>query len=137
MKTILLATESRVTLELIRVYLEAKDVRVLDAQGGEEVLALTRVERPDLLLCDLRLPELDGLGLCRELAHDPRLRRTPVVLLATDVDAETLRSCREAGARDVLRKPVGARELHVAVWRHAGIVIGQPLPARSRLDRAS
>jgi CheY-like chemotaxis protein len=136
MKTILLVNESRVTLELIKVYLVVKDVRVLEARDGAEALVIARAERPDLILCDLRLPALDGLGLCREIRADPSLGRTPVILLATESDRETLRLCREAGARDVLRKPVGPRDLHVAVWRHAGIAVGLGDPARSKLDRA-
>jgi CheY-like chemotaxis protein len=128
--------ESRVTLELIKVYLIVKDVRVLEARNGTEALALVRAERPDLVLSDLRLPRLDGIGLCRELRLDAVLRDTPVILLTSEGDRETLRRCKEAGARDVLMKPIGPRDLHVAVWRHAGIALGLGLPPRSNLDRA-
>jgi two-component system chemotaxis response regulator CheY len=137
MKTILLVNESRVTLELIKVYLVVKDVRVLEARDGAEALVIARAERPELILADLRLPGLDGLGLCRALRTEVLLRTTPVILLSSEMDAETLRLCREAGARDVLRKPIGPRELHVAVWRHAGIAVGLPSPSGSKLDRAS
>jgi DNA-binding response OmpR family regulator len=137
MKTILLVNESRVTLELIKVYLVVKDVRVLEARDGAEALVIARAERPELILADLRLPGLDGLGLCRALRTEVLLRTTPVILLSSEMDAETLRLCREAGARDVLRKPIGPRELHVAVWRHAGIAVGLSSPPGSKLDRAS
>lgn len=136
MKTILLVSESRVTLELIKVYLIVKEVRVLEARDGAEALIIARAERPDLILSDLRLPRLDGVGICREARSDPSLRSTPVILLASETDPETLRHCREAGARDVLRKPIGPRELHVAVWRHAGIAVGLADPARPKFDRA-
>jgi CheY-like chemotaxis protein len=137
MKTILLANESRVTLELIKVYLVVKDVRVLESRDGAEALIIARAERPDLILCDLRMPNLDGLALCRQIRSDPALRNTPVILLSSEADRETLRDCREAGAREVLQKPIGPRELHVAVWRHAGIAVGLVAPDRSKLDRAS
>lgn len=137
MKSILLVNESRVTLELIKVYLVVKDVRVLETRDGAEALNIARAERPDLVLCDLRLPTLDGLGLCRAIRSDPALRDTPVIIFSSDNDRETLRLCREAGAHDVLRKPIGPRELHVAVWRHAGIAVGLAIPVRSKLDRAS
>lgn len=136
MKTILLVNESRVTLELIKVYLVVKDVRVLEARDGAAALIIARAELPDLILCDLRLPVLDGPGLCREVRADPALWKTPVIILSSEDDRETLRACREAGAHDVLRKPIGPRELHVAVWRHAGIAVGLSLPAGSKLDRA-
>jgi CheY-like chemotaxis protein len=135
MKTILLVNESLVTLELIKVYLVVKDVRVLESRDGAEALVIARADRPDLVLSDLRLPGLDGLELCRQLRLEPGLRETPVIILSSDMDRETLQRCREAGARDVLMKPVGPRDIHVAVWRHAGIAVGLGLPLQSKFDR--
>ncbi len=70
MKTILLVDDSKVTRELIKVYLIVRDVRVVDARDGQEALEVARRERPDLVLCDLRMPRLDGPGLCRAMAED-------------------------------------------------------------------
>jgi CheY-like chemotaxis protein len=123
-KTILLVDDSKVTRELIKVYLIVKDVRVLDARDGIEALDIARTERPDLILCDMRMPRLDGPGLCRALKAEPALRNTPVLILTSNADAESLRLCREAGARDVLLKPIGPHILHDAVQRHAGITVG-------------
>lgn len=126
MKTILLVDDSQVTRELIKVYLIVKDVRVVDARDGLEALATARLTRPDLVLCDLRMPRLDGPGLCRELAADPALRETPVIILTSNKDEASRRLCLEAGARAVLHKPVGPHDLHEAVRRHAGIDVGLP-----------
>jgi CheY-like chemotaxis protein len=123
-KTILLVDDSKVTRELIKVYLIVKDVRVLDARDGLEALEVARAERPDLILCDLRMPRLDGPGLCLALRADPALRDIPVLILTSNGDDESLRLCREAGARDVLLKPIGPHILHDAVQRHAGIAVG-------------
>jgi CheY-like chemotaxis protein len=123
-KTILVVDDSKVTRELIKVYLIVKGVRVLDARDGMEALAIIRVERPDLVLCDLRMPHLDGPGLCRELRADPALRDIPVIILTSNRDEASGRLCREAGARAVLGKPIGPHELHDAVHRHAGIDVG-------------
>jgi CheY-like chemotaxis protein len=133
MKTILLASDSKVTLELIKVYLIDKNVRVLDVRDGVEALTIARVERPDLVLCDLRMPRLDGPGLCRELAADLTLRQTPVIILTSSRDKESLRQCREAGVRAVLLKPIGPNELYDAVQRYAGIVIGLATDQATRL----
>ncbi len=124
MKTILLVDDSKVTRELLKVYLIVKDVRVLDARDGIEALEIARAERPDLILCDLRMPRLDGPGLCRALEAEPALRDIPVIILTSNRDDESLRLCREAGARDVLLKPIGPHILHDAVQRHAGIAVG-------------
>lgn len=124
MKTILLVDDSKVTRELIKVYLIVKDVRVVDAADGLQALEVARAERPDLVLCDMRMPHLDGPGLCRAMALEPSLCLTPVIILTSNKDPESLRLCREAGARDVLTKPVGPHDLHAAVRRHAGIAVG-------------
>jgi CheY-like chemotaxis protein len=135
-KTILLVNESKVTLELIKVYLIVQDVRVLDARDGLEALAIARMERPNLVLCDLRLPRLDGAGLCREIRSDPTLRDTPVIMIIGNRDEESLRRCREAGARAILMRPVRARELHEAVQLHAGIAVGAAYLRPPGLERA-
>jgi twitching motility two-component system response regulator PilG len=119
-KTILLVDDSKVTRELIKVYLIARDVRLLDAADGVEALVAARAERPDLILCDLRMPRLDGPGLCRALRADPDLHAIPVIILTSNRDAESQRLCRDAGARDVLLKPIGPQALHQAVDRLAG-----------------
>lgn len=130
MKTILLVDDSKVTRELIKVYLIARDVRLLDAPDGEAALALARRERPDLVLCDLRMPRLDGPGLCQAMRADPALAAVPVIILTSNQDEASHRRCREAGARDVLVKPIGPHALHDAVARHAGIAVGlSPKPA--------
>ncbi len=136
MKTILLVNESKVTLELIKVFLVDKDVRVIDVLDGVEALAVAKVEQPDLILCDQRLPRLDGPGLCRALKADLKLRHIPVIMLTSDRDKASHRLCREAGARDVLEKPIGPRALQDAVLHHAGIAVGMTYPRFPTLDRA-
>lgn len=132
MKTILLVDDSKVTRELIKVYLIVKDVRVLDARDGQEALEVARAERPDLVLCDLRMPRLDGPGLCRAMAADPQLCVVPVIILTSNKDEASRRLCREAGARAVLTKPVGPHDLHEAVRTHAGIEVGLAPAAPTR-----
>jgi CheY-like chemotaxis protein len=124
MKTILLVDDSRVTRELIKVFLIGKDIRLLEAADGAAAFDLARLEQPDLLVCDLRMPRLDGPDLCKLMQSDPQLRNTPVIILTSNRDEESLRRCHEAGAREVLLKPVTPQVLHEAVSRHAGINIG-------------
>ncbi len=126
MKTILLVDDSKVTRELIKVYLIARDVRLLDAPDGLAALEVVRRERPDLVLCDLRMPHLDGPGLCLALRAEPALAAIPVIILTSNRDEASVARCREAGARDVLFKPIGPHLLHDAVVRHAGIAVGLP-----------
>jgi CheY-like chemotaxis protein len=118
MPTILLVDDSRATREIIKVYLIAKDVTLLEAADGTEALAAARAAPPDLVLADLRMPKLDGCGLCEAMRADPRTRDVPVVILTSNRDAETARRCRAAGAREVLQKPIQPQPLLDAVSRH-------------------
>lgn len=125
MRKILVVDDSRVTRELIKVFLIAKDVVLLDASDGFEALERARQERPDIVIADLRMPRLDGCELCRALQADPVTRSIPVLILTSSADGETVSQCRRAGAREVLRKPIQPKPLIEAVERHLG---GGPQP---------
>ncbi len=118
MKRILLVDDSRVTRELIKVYLIARDVELQEAADGAEALRMIRMSPPDLVLADLRMPRLDGYGLCEALQADARLRKVPVLILTSSRDAEAEARLRRAGARAVLQKPIQPQPLQDAIHRH-------------------
>lgn len=118
MTTILLVDDSRVTRELMKVYLIAKDVDLIDAADGAEALEKIRAARPDLVLADLRMPRLDGCELCEVMRADPLIRDVPVVILTSNGDADTVARCMAAGAREVLQKPIQPQPLLEALNRH-------------------
>lgn len=124
MKRILLVDDSRVTRELIKVYLIARDVTLVEAADGAEALAKVRAEPPDLVIADLRMPKLDGAQLCEAIRGDPRTKHVPVVILTSSRDDETIRRARAAGAREVLAKPIQPQPLHEAVARHLAAADG-------------
>jgi CheY-like chemotaxis protein len=118
MKRILLVDDSRVTRELMKVYLIGRDVTLLEAADGAEALQKVRADRPDLVVADMRMPVLDGAELCDALRADPTTRHVPVLILTSNKDLATRRRAREAGAREVLQKPIQPQALLEAVERH-------------------
>jgi DNA-binding response OmpR family regulator len=74
--------------------------------------------RPDLVLSDVMMPNLDGFGLLRELRSDPRLRTIPIILLSARAGEESRVEGMEQGADDYLIKPFSARELLARVQTH-------------------
>ncbi len=118
MRKILIVDDSRVTRELIKVFLIARDVELLEASDGLEALQRVRAQRPGVVIADLRMPRLDGCELCRALQADPATRDVPVLILTSDADEETVNRCHLAGAREVLRKPIQPRPLIQAIERH-------------------
>jgi CheY-like chemotaxis protein len=92
--------------------LELADYEVLSATTGEECLQIARAEHPDLILLDVRLPDLDGLEVCRQIKADPDIAQAAVInitglRISEDDEAEGI----EAGADAYLSKPVHLRTL--------------------------
>ncbi|MGB6603462.1 MAG: ATP-binding protein [Steroidobacteraceae bacterium] len=81
------------------------------ATDGEEALAAARRERPDLILSDIMMPRLDGLGLLTAIRADQDLHSVPVVLLSARAGEEARIDGLDAGADDYVIKPFSAREL--------------------------
>src|SRR5919106_441121 len=111
--------EPRIT-RLVRDYLERAGFAVSVAREGPEALLRARTERPDLVVLDLGLPELDGLDVTRTLRRDSA---TPIIILtARDDEADRIVGL-ELGADDYVTKPFSPRELvarvRAVLRRHA------------------
>lgn len=118
MSTILLVDDSRVSREVLKVFLIGRNLTVLEAADGLAAMKVIHERHPDLVIADLRMPKLDGCGLLDALRADARTRTTPVMILSGSADAETAARCRAAGALEVLAKPIQPRALLEAVARH-------------------
>jgi signal transduction histidine kinase len=82
---------------------------------GETALAAVQARRPDLVLTDVMMPGLDGVGLLRQLRSDPRTRAIPVIMLSARAGEDAHIEGLEAGADDYVIKPFSARELMARV----------------------
>lgn len=99
--------EPKIT-KLARDYLERGGFRVVMAADGTTALAVARHERPDLIVLDLNLPELDGLDVCRALRRESDV---PIIMLTARVDEADRLIGLELGADDYITKPFSPREL--------------------------
>jgi signal transduction histidine kinase/DNA-binding response OmpR family regulator len=98
----------------LRAYLErllAGEFDVTTVADGEAALAAVRRHPPDLLVTDVMMPRLDGLGLVRALRADPRTARLPILMLSARAGQEASVEGLEVGADDYLVKPFSALEL--------------------------
>jgi diguanylate cyclase (GGDEF)-like protein len=92
--------------------------RVLTARNGADGFTLAQEHRPDLILLDVRMPDMDGYAVCRRLKSDSRTREIPVLFLtALGGDGDEMRAL-EAGAIDFLQKPVNPAVLAARVRNH-------------------
>ncbi len=87
----------------------------IPAFGGEQCLAIARDHKPDLILLDVLMPDIDGFEVCRRLRADPDFAATPIVLVTTLEAREDRIQGLEAGADDFLSKPVAQAELFARV----------------------
>jgi signal transduction histidine kinase len=108
--SILVADDNADMRDYLRQLLGQRYVVRLAANGAEALAAL-REDRPDLVLSDIMMPELDGYDLLRTVRDDPALADLPVVLLSARAGEEATIEGLDAGADDYLIKPFSAREL--------------------------
>ena len=99
----------------ITTLLTFHDYQPIAAENGRTGVELARRERPDLVLCDVTMPELDGFGVLQALQSDPALARIPFIFLTARGERDDLRNGMDLGADDYLTKPVANADLVRAV----------------------
>ncbi len=104
-RKILVVDDAPMFRELESLFL-ARSGRVITASDGSEGLAIARSERPDVVVTDLDMPGMRGDELCRRIKNDPDLSETPVIIVTGRDDAADHAAAVEAGADDVVEKPI-------------------------------
>lgn len=110
MLRILIVEDSPVNMLLTVAVLERAGHVALKAETAAEGLAIARSQRPDLILMDIQLPDMDGLEATRLVRADPRISGVPIIALtafAMKGDAETM---RDAGCDGYVTKPIRYQE---------------------------
>jgi DNA-binding response OmpR family regulator len=107
-QTILVVDDEAKLRDLLRVYMEQEGYRVVEAANGREALYVARVEKPDLIVLDLLMPEMGGYEFMRAFSKEAE---TPVIMLTAKVEDQDKILGLELGADDYLAKPFNVREL--------------------------
>jgi diguanylate cyclase (GGDEF)-like protein len=135
MARVLIADDSLVVRSLLRRQLEDSGHAVIEAADGEEALAMSRDERPDVVLLDVEMPKLDGYGVLEAMRNDPELAEVPVVFLTSRTTTEDVVEGLRLGAHDYLRKPFDPAELVARVSAALRVkVLQDQLRAMSHTD---
>lgn len=110
--------------DVLRITLEDEKYEVFEASNGEEGLALIDKKMPDMILCDYKMPRMDGREFCRRLKKDILLRHLPVIMVTGKGEITDKVDGIEAGADDYIVKPFEPKELiaHIRMLlRRSGI----------------
>lgn len=102
---VLVVDDDPLILEVLRTVLDLEEFRVTTATDGETGLRLLAEDPPDVVVCDVMMPGLDGLEVCRRIKADPSTAQLPVVLLTARDRTEDQTAGEEAGCDAYLTKP--------------------------------
>jgi DNA-binding response OmpR family regulator len=109
--TVLSVEDERDVLDLIRFHLTRAGYEVLTATSGREALESIRVRRPDLVLLDMMLPDIDGFAVCEILRREPATATIPIVIVSAWNTNDSRNLGLELGALDYLTKPFSPKVL--------------------------
>jgi CheY-like chemotaxis protein len=111
MAKILIAEDERDIRDLITFTLTFAGHQVVAAANGEEALQKARVEIPDLILMDVRMPKMTGYEACIEMKKDAAIKHIPVVFLSAKGQDSEVNTGLEAGAVEYILKPFSTEQL--------------------------
>ncbi|HML20198.1 MAG TPA: response regulator [Aggregatilinea sp.] len=108
---ILIVDDDVDSLKLIGLMLQRQGYEVLVASTGQQALAKAKNDRPDLIILDIMMPDMDGYEVCRRLRHDPTTQPIPIIMFTARAMVDDKVAGFEAGADDYLTKPTHPAEL--------------------------
>lgn len=118
MAKILVIEDAEYLAQGIARILELEGHEVLLARTGREGIELALEHKPDLILCDLALPEVDGIGVLQAVRHTEELASVPFIFLTARIGSAEARAALQAGADDYLTKPITGQALLQIIRHH-------------------
>jgi DNA-binding NarL/FixJ family response regulator len=115
MKKILIIEDEPEMRRNLATILRLEHYTPLTAENGRAGVALARQEQPELILCDVMMPELDGYGVLKALRENPATEATPFIFLTAKGEKPDIRAGMNLGADDYLTKPVAKADLLNAI----------------------
>ncbi|TEU15444.1 MAG: response regulator [Anaerolineales bacterium] len=117
---ILVVDDDSFILRLVSYILETEGYTVVTAADGREALGLLAEHQPDLVICDISMPELDGFATIEAIRADPETQELPVIMLTSRGQERDMQRAREVSADDYLTKPFSSSQVLESVARHLG-----------------
>jgi DNA-binding response OmpR family regulator/HPt (histidine-containing phosphotransfer) domain-containing protein len=116
--TILVLDDDPSILTIVQLLLESEGVRIMTCDHPRDLHEHLAATAPSLLVMDVRMDDVSGIELARELRTLPAYRDLPIVLISADTDERTKEQARRAGVDDFIAKPIVAADLRACIARH-------------------
>ena len=110
-KKILVVDDEVMLVETIKFRLEANGYEVITAENGKEGSFKAMSEKPDLILADIMMPELDGIEMVKIVRANSDLKNTPILMFSALGRDDDIKKAMDAGANDYITKPYSADDL--------------------------
>ncbi len=115
---ILVVDDAPDNLKLLERLLNKQGYRIQVCQSGREALQIVPQLRPELILLDIVMPEMDGYEVCRQLRLNSRTKDIPIIFLSAMDKTEDIVRGFQLGASDYITKPVNPAELYARIFNH-------------------
>lgn len=119
--SILVVDDEIWNLRILESYLKPEGYNLEMASGGQEALEKIETSNYDLVLLDIRMPQLDGFEVCRRIRANPKLQTLPIIMISSIRETVDKINGLAAGAHDFLSKPVDKAELRARIGAHLRI----------------
>lgn len=111
MKTVLVIEDNADILENTSEILELSNYRAVMAKNGKEGIAIAKQNKPDVILCDILMPEVNGFQVFEELKRNPATTGIPFIFVTASVEKKEVEAAMAMGVDGYLRKPFDSEEL--------------------------
>lgn len=119
-KKILLVDDSMTALMMNKMLLSKASCEIVTARDGREAVEKALSERPDLIVMDIVMPQMNGFEACKRLRSLDATRSTPILLVTTRGEAESIATGFASGCTDYITKPVNSVELLAKIKTYLG-----------------
>jgi DNA-binding response OmpR family regulator len=117
-KKILLVDDSNTVLLMERMLLANEGFELVTASNGREAVQKAVSEKPDLILMDVVMPDLNGFDACKQIRARPDTKDIPVIMVTTRSEATNVQIGFESGCNDYVTKPINGVELITKIKNH-------------------
>lgn len=133
--TILIADDVKENRELLKSYLEDQNnLNLIEAENGREALRMLEENQPDLILMDMKMPELSGYEAIERIRMDESRQRIPIIAVSASAMFEEESRFKKSGADDFIRKPLSKADLFACLVKYLDVESGEKLQDNTTAD---